>query len=139
MRIEKGYHGWGADIGTEYTLFDAGLSRFANMSKVDFTGRAALEKQAKNPADWTFVGLEIEPSGPEPLPSDPILKDQAVIGYITSCNAGYRMNKRVALGYVKTGTLAMDEDCHVQCFGKTRRARRHSPHQYDPDNARLKG
>ncbi len=139
MRIEKGYHGWGADFGTEYTLFDAGLGRFANMTKGDFVGRAAVESQADSPADWTFVGLEIEAIGPEPLPSDPILKDDTVIGYITSCTEGYRMNKRVALGYVETGTLAMDEECHVQCFGEMRQARRHSAHQYDPDNARLRG
>lgn len=139
MRVEKGYHGWGADFGTEYTLFDAGLGRFANMTKGDFVGRAAVEDQANSPADWTFVGLHIAGDGPEPLPSDPILKDDKVIGYITSCTEGYRLNKRVALGYVETGTLAMDEDCHVQCFGKAIKAVRHSVHQYDPDNARLKG
>ncbi len=139
MRIEKGYHGWGADFGTEYTLFDAGLGRFANMTKGDFVGRAAVENQVDTPAGWTFVGLEIEPKGPEPLPSDPIVKNDKVIGYITSCTEGYRMNKRVALGYVETGTLAMDEGCHVQSFGEAINAHRHSPHQYDPDNARLKG
>lgn len=139
MRVEKGYHGWGADFGTEYTLFDAGLGRFANMTKGDFVGRAAVENQADTPADWIFVGLEIEAKGPEPLPSDPILKDDKVIGYITSCTEGYRMNKRVALGYVETGKLAMDEECQVQSFGESIKARRHSPHQYDPDNARLKG
>ena len=30
MRLEKGYHAWGADFGTEYTLFDASLENFAN-------------------------------------------------------------------------------------------------------------
>ncbi|WP_299375511.1 FAD-dependent oxidoreductase [uncultured Tateyamaria sp.] len=139
MRIEKGYHGWGADFGTEYTLFDAGLGRFANMGKGAFTGRDAVAKQAETPADWTFVGLDIDPTGPLPLPSDPILKDDHVIGYITSCTDGYRLKKRVALAYVETGTLAMDEVAHVQSFGTRKAARRHSPHQYDPDNARLRG
>ena len=36
MRIEKGYHGWGADFGTEYTPFDAGLERFVAFDKGDF-------------------------------------------------------------------------------------------------------
>ena len=36
MRIEKGYHGWGADFGTEYTLFDAGLDRFCQHEKGRF-------------------------------------------------------------------------------------------------------
>ena len=56
MRIEKGYHGWGADIGVEYSLFDAGLFKFANRSK-PFVGQKAAEEQAKGKPSWAFVGL----------------------------------------------------------------------------------
>ena len=45
MRIEKGYHGWGADFGTEYTLFNAGLTCFADLHKPDFIGRAAVAQR----------------------------------------------------------------------------------------------
>ena len=116
MRIEKGYHGWGADFGTEYTLFDAGLSKFANMSKGAFTGRDAVMRQSKAAPDWTFVGLHITDPGPEPLPSDPIIKDGQLIGYLTSVSMGYRTGKLLALGYVKHGMLADGEGCHVQAL-----------------------
>lgn len=138
MRIEKGYHGWGADFGTEYTLFDAGLAKFANMSKTDFIGRAAVEQQSQHAAAWTFVGLEINDPGPEPLPSDPILLDGRVIGYVTSISMGYRTGKLLALGYVETNTLEMGGRCHVQAFGELRASTRHSHHVYDPDNERLR-
>ncbi|WP_282609324.1 FAD-dependent oxidoreductase [Pelagibius sp. Alg239-R121] len=138
MRIEKGYHGWGADFGTEYTLFDAGLSNFANMSKGPFTGREAVVRQANNDADWNFIGMEITDPGPDPLPSDPIVKDGEVIGYLTSVSMGYRTGKLLALGYVEKGALNMGEACSVQAFGTERRAVRHSHHVYDPDNRKLR-
>lgn len=138
MRIEKGYHGWGADFGTEYTLFDAALGKFANLDKGDFIGRDAVVEQSGKAADWEFIGLDITDPGPEPLPSDPILKDGALVGYLTSVSMGYRTGKLLALGYVKTGTLSMGDTCAVQAFGTHRRAIRHAHHVFDPDNARLR-
>ena len=138
MRIEKGYHGWGADFGTEYTLFDAGLSKFANMSKGSFTGRDAVARQSAKAPAWEFIGLEIIDPGSEPLPSDPIVKHGQAIGYLTSVSMGYRTGKLLALGYVEYGTLAMEETCHVQAFGEMRAARRHAHHVYDPANDKLR-
>ncbi|MEO0823742.1 MAG: FAD-dependent oxidoreductase, partial [Pseudomonadota bacterium] len=149
MRIEKGYHAWGADFGAEYTLFDAGLGRFARRAN-GYTGGAAVARQRETPPDWEFVGLEIADPvpeaptpeapapGPEPLASDPIVKDGAVIGYVTSASHGYRTGRLLALGYVRRGALAMGEQCAVSAFGRDRAARRHNPHVYDPENARLK-
>ena len=138
MRIEKGYHAWGADFGTEYTLDDAGLSRFANMSKGDFIGRAAWERQGQAASAWEWIGLEIEEPTPDPMASDPIIKDGAWIGYVTSASLGFRTGKTLALGYVKAGSLAMDGRCAVTVLGKDRSAKRHDPHVYDHENARLK-
>ncbi|MEM6577400.1 MAG: aminomethyltransferase family protein, partial [Pseudomonadota bacterium] len=138
MRIEKGYHGWGIDFGTEYTLFDAGLGRFANMTKGEFVGRDAVEAQANQTPDWEWVGLEMTQDCPEPLSSDPILKDGNWIGYVTSASHGYRTGTHSVLAYVKNGTLEMGADAQVRVFGQLCSARRHSPHVYDPENARMK-
>ena len=139
MRIEKGYHGWGADFGVEYTLFDAGLQRFANMTKGDFVGRDAVAAQAAQPPDWQFVGLEITEPGPDALESDPIVKDGKWIGYITGCTMGFRTGKQIALGYARNGSLEIGEHCAVAAFGRDRPALCHSPHVYDPQNLRLRG
>jgi len=138
MRIEKGYHGWGADIGTDYTLLDAGLGRFAHMEKGDFVGRDALVTQRDVEPEWEFIGLEITDPGPEPLASDPILNGDDLIGYVSSASMGYRTGKLLALGYVRRGSIAINDTCTVQAFGEKRTARRHSSHVYDPENARLK-
>lgn len=138
MRIEKGYHGWGADFGTEYTLFDAGLGRFAHMTKGDFVGRAAVAAQAEKTAEWEWIGLEVTDQGAEPLASDPVLKDGQLIGYVTSATQGYRTGKLCVLAYVKQGSLAMGQPCDVRVLGQLRAAVRHNPHVYDPTNARMK-
>ena len=132
MRIEKGYHGWGADIGTDYTLADAGLAGFADLSK-PFIGRDAM-----GASEWEFVGLEIQTPGPEVLPSDPILSGGEVVGYVTSATLGYRTGKHLALGYIQRGRVALGEACAVRAFGETRAAIRHAPRVYDPENLRLK-
>lgn len=139
MRIEKGYHGWGADFGTEYTLFDAGLNRFANMKKGDFVGRSAVEAQSAHEPEWDWIGLEITQDCPELMGSDPILKDGEWVGFVTSTSYGYRTGKHCVLGYVKRGSVDMDATCDVRVLGNLQSARRHSPHVYDPENLRLKG
>ena len=138
MRIEKGYHAWGADFGTEYTLFDAGLEKFANMKKGDFIGREAVLAQAQKPSEWEWVGIELESIGADPLPSDPILSDGEWVGYVTSASEGYRTAKQYVLGYVRRGSLGIGDRCSVLAFGMDRAAVRTSPHFYDPENARLK-
>jgi len=126
MRIEKGFHAWGVDIGTEYTLFDAGLENFVAPGK-------------KATAQWEFVAFEILSDGPDVLASDPVLLNDRVVGYVTSAMRGFRTGKHLALGYVERGTVAMGDVCAVQSFGELRAAKRHACDVYDPDNVRLKG
>ncbi len=70
MRIEKGYHAWGSDFGTEYTLFDVGLEKFAATGKPDFVGRKALLEQRARRAEWTFAGFFVPQAQADPLPGD---------------------------------------------------------------------
>ncbi len=139
MRVEKGYHGWGADFGTEYTLYDAGLQGFAKLAKGDFLGRDAVLLQSQTEPEWEWVGLEVTDPSPWPLASEPILKDGTCIGYVTSGTQGARTGKMLALGYVKRGTLAMGERCAIRILGEVHQAIRHNPSQYDPDNLRMRG
>ena len=138
MRIEKGYHGWGTDFGVEYTLFDAGLGRFANMRKGAFIGRDAVAEQATQASEWEWIGLEITGDGPDALPSDPIVLDGRWIGYVTSASPGFRTGRSLALGYVRRGTLEMGGACVVTVLGVDRVAVRHAPNVYDPLNERLR-
>ena len=44
LRLEKGYRLWGQDINIEHDPFEAGIGFAVRMSKRDFQGQAALER-----------------------------------------------------------------------------------------------
>ena len=138
MRVEKGFHGWGTDFGTEYTLFDAGLAGFAKLDKPSFVGRNAVIDQSKRPPDWQFAGFIVESDDADPLPSDPILLDGKVVGYVTSGSEGFRIGKRLALGYVQNGLADHGKIFEIEILGKPCRAIVASTPFYDPDNQRLR-
>lgn len=138
MRIEKGYHAWGADFGTEYSLFDAGLSGFARADKADFVGRDAVLSQKDQAPDWQFTGFVVEPAEADPLPSDPILLDGELVGYVTSGGEGFRIGKRLALGYVKSGLAEAGRKFEIEILGTPCRAVVARTPFYDPDNDRLR-
>ena len=83
MRLEKGWHAWGADIGTEYSLFDAGLDRFVQCDKPDFVGRDAVRRQRESESTWRFTGFVIGGGDADPLSGDPILRNGKCVGYGT--------------------------------------------------------
>ncbi|MEM7429896.1 MAG: FAD-dependent oxidoreductase [Pseudomonadota bacterium] len=138
MRVEKGYHGWGSDFGTEYTPFDAGLARFVAFDKPEFVGRDALLELRNETPDWAFCGFEIDSADADAMPSDPILSGDQVAGYVTSAAYGYRTGKRLALGYLERGPLSEGDEFDIEILGVRRRAHRRNLHFYDPDNSRLK-
>ncbi|MED5392623.1 MAG: FAD-dependent oxidoreductase [Pseudomonadota bacterium] len=137
MRIEKAYHGWGADFGTEYTMYDAGLEKFIDFTKSDFVGRDAVLQQRADPVDWEFVRLMIDIDDAEPLPGDPIMRERECVGYITSASGGYRLNQCVALGYMKAGRHL--SNLEVEILGQPRPALQCETAFYDPESRLCRG
>jgi len=138
MRLEKGYHGWGADFGIEYTAFDAGLERFVSTSKDSFVGRDAFLAQADRPKDYHFTAFELDGQGADPLSSDPICRDGKPVGYVSSGGTGFRINKRIALGYLTLPSEPGDLFA-IEVLGKPVNATVASVPFYDPENDRQKG
>jgi len=138
MRIEKAYHGWGSDFGTEYTMFDAGLNKFIDLKKPDFIGKKAVVQQKENKPDWRFVRLIVDIDDAEPLPSDPVLLDNECVGYVTSAANGYRINKCIALAYLNNNIAIETTAFEIQILGQSRPATICPGAFYDPENARLK-
>ncbi len=138
MRLEKAYHGWGSDFGTEYTMADAGLMRFVDINKPDFIGRDAVLKQQQRDAEWKFVHLQLEDGDADPLPGDPILVDDECVGYVTSGGTGFRISRCLALGYIEASKGLDADRFDVQVLGRVRHAHVVKGAFYDPDNSRLK-
>jgi len=139
MRLEKGWHAWGADIGTEYSLFDAGLDRFVRFDKPDFVGRDAVLRQREVESTWHFTGFVIEGGDADPLPGDPILRNGECVGHVTSGGTGFRLAERLALGYVMCEHFEPDREFEIEVLGERRRAVVSPMPFYDPENVRLRG
>ena len=138
MRIEKGYHGWGADFGIEYTAFDAGLDRFVSKTKDDFIGRDAFLAQAEHPKKYHFTAFVLEGHGADALPSDPICRGGQPVGYVSSGGTGFRIGKRITLGYLTIAAVPGDV-FEIEVLGKPVPATVAATPLYDAENERLRG
>jgi dimethylglycine dehydrogenase len=139
MRIEKAYHGWGADFGSEYTMFDAGLEKFVDFDKPDFIGREALLEQRERKPEWRFIRLVVDCVDADPLPGDPILLDGECVGYVTSGGTGFRVGRCLALGYVSNDINDRETGFEIVILGESRKAGIVKQAFYDPANQRLRG
>ena len=74
----------------------------------------------------------------DPLPSDPIFRDEELVGYVTSASPGFRIGKRLALGYVRHAMKEHDARFEVEVFGRRCRAVATPMPFYDPTNTRLR-
>ena len=139
MRIEKAYHGWGAELGVEYTMLDAGLEKHVDLQRTGFIGREAVLGQGAAGPEWRFVRLIVDIADSEPMPGDPILHRGKRVGYVTSASCGYRIGKVVALGYLQGSVPLTGLDLEIEILGEGRRATISEKAFYDPENHRCRG
>ena len=127
MRLEKGYPAWGADLTTERSPLEAGLTRFVRPEL-----RAALAR----PAPWKMVLLEIEPGEVDPFHAHTIWRGERPVGIVTSGAYGHRTGKALALGYLRDPSAR--DGLTMEILGRRRGAKILSTPPYDPTNTRLR-
>ncbi|MEG6507404.1 FAD-dependent oxidoreductase [Methyloligella sp. 2.7D] len=103
MRMEKGYRHWGHDIGEEDNPLQAGLSFAVDFDKPDFIGRDAMlrAREAGTPTR-RLVQIRLDGGGNAPLVyhEEPIWRDGAIVGSVTSGGYGHRIGASLGMGYV---------------------------------------
>jgi len=101
LRIEKAYRSWGHDVGGEDTPFEAGLGFAVRLDKrASFTGRDALLAQQGKPLARRLAVFMLD--DPEPLlyHDEPIWRNGALVGRITSGAYGHTVGRAVGLGWI---------------------------------------
>ena len=137
MRLEKGYRTWKGDLSSDYTLLEAGLSRFIKLDKPeDFSGKAAL--QAEIPAK-RFVSLTVD-AGAEDAPYMASLWHAGkVVGEVTSGGWGHRVGKSIALAMLRADLANAGTTLEVEIYGQRYPATVQADGPiYDPKNERLR-
>jgi len=100
-RLEKAFRHWGHDITDEDTPIEAGLGFACAFDKnIPFIGRDALLRQKQEGVSRRIAQFILE--DPEPLVyhNEPIWRDGAIVGYLSSGNYGHHLGRAVGLGYV---------------------------------------
>jgi len=144
LRMEKGYRAWGRDLTPDDTPLEAGLGFAVSWDKpVPWLGREALAEQrargvAKRQAIFTL-------DDPEPLPlgDEPIHRNGACVGAVTSASYGHTLGRGVAIGWVRArapvdDAFLRDGRYEIEIAGERFAATLHTRSPYDPTNSRVR-
>ena len=148
LRMEKGYRHWGHDIGEEDTPYNGGLGFAVAMDKPGgFFGRAALVRQkAEGAITRRLVQIKLMGGSDTPMlyHNEPLLRDGAIIGSVTSGAYGHRVGASLGLGYVRnvegvTKDWLANGEWEVEIAMKRYPIELQFGPWYDPQNARVRG
>ncbi|MCK4417346.1 MAG: glycine cleavage system aminomethyltransferase GcvT [Candidatus Latescibacteria bacterium] len=99
LRLEMGYRLHGNDIDETTSPFEAALDWTVKLSKGDFIGREALEKQKKEGISRKLIGFQME-TRIAPRKGYALLVKKLKIGEVTSGSFSPTLQKGIGLGYV---------------------------------------
>ena len=135
MRLEKGYRAWGADLTTERTPAETGLSHLVKPRARSFAGRSSMLKRDRK-GGWHSVLLEVETSDVDPFYSHPVYDGTVLIGIVTSGGFGHRTRKNLAIALLRKPVST--DQVSIEILGRRYRAIALRNPPFDPDNKRLK-
>ena len=139
MRLEKSYRAWKAELDHEYSPLRSGLSRFVDLEKaIDYPGKSALVAEAKSELPDVFTTLILEASDTDAIYGCPIHANGEVVGYTTSGGYGHRIEKSIALGYIKPSLNTAGTSVEVNVLGTMIKAEVVDESPYDPGNEALR-
>ena len=148
-RIEKAYRHYGHDISSEDNIIEAGLGFAVKTHKPkskfgDFIGKNAVEIKKQEGVQKRMMQFVLE--NPEPLlfHNEPIIKNDKIVGYLTSGNYGHHLGSAVGMGYVecdKKGESPEEQlkgEYMIDVAGKRYTATPYLKPAYDPSNVNIK-
>jgi glycine cleavage system aminomethyltransferase T/glycine/D-amino acid oxidase-like deaminating enzyme len=101
LRIEAGRRAFGAELGPDETPLEAGLLYTVKFDKGDFIGRDALVKQREAGARKRLAILALDDADAFPWGGEPVLRDGAPVGEVTSAGYSRRLGRAIVMAYVR--------------------------------------
>jgi dimethylglycine dehydrogenase len=140
MRLEKSYRLIPREMSIEYSALESGLDRFVKLDKdCDFVGKTGLKAWQERGFDNTFVTLEVhDVTDADARGSEGLYSHGDLVGRATSGGFGFRVNKSLALGLVKTAFAAEGTELEIEILGQKHRATVVAESAFDPDNNALR-
>ena len=145
LRMEKGYRHWGHDISDEDTPLQSGLGFAVAMKKPGgFIGLEALQAQKEAGLTRRLVQFALDDATPLLYHNEPICRDGAIVGRISSGMFGHHLGKSLGMGYVECQTqgeapeVILQGKYEIEVAGVRYSAQPSLAPLYDPSSARIK-
>jgi dimethylglycine dehydrogenase len=139
LRLEKSFGSWLREYKPDYTPAETGLDRFVSFKKNDFIGRDAAVAERDSPPGRRLVTLVVEADDADVVADEPIWKDGAVVGFVTSGGYAHAAEKSVALGFVPRELIEEGAAFEVEILGDMRPASLITEPLFDPKGERMRG
>jgi dimethylglycine dehydrogenase len=133
MRMEKGYLHWKSELLTEFDPFETGLSRFVQMDKPVFIGKAALAARQAEGLRRKLVLLEIAATDRPAFGGASVMRSDKVVGTVTAGDWGHRTGLNLAFAYVDAAEVGQG-GLEVDLIGDRFAVTVLDAAPYDPDN-----
>ena len=115
LRLEKGYRHWGHDITDEDTPLEAGLGFAVAWDKLNgFIGRDALLQKREKGLARRLVQFKLTTSEDLLYHNEPIWRNEAIVGYLSSGAYGHTIGAAVGMGYISDPTGATIDDVFIE-------------------------
>ena len=137
LRIEKAFRHFGHDITSEDNVVDAGLGFAVRTAKPDFIGRDAVLRRMESGPRLKMTQFRL--SDPEPMlyHNEPILKDGAFVGYLSSGAYGHALGGAIGMGYVPAEMAGETSGWEIEVAGRRIAAAASLRPLYDPKSERM--
>jgi dimethylglycine dehydrogenase len=139
LRLEKNFGSWMREYKPDYTPMETGLDRFVDYAKPDFVGREAALADRENLPDRRLAHFIVDAADADVVAWEPIWKDGAVVGYVTSGGYAHYAEKSVAFGFVPTGMIAEGAEFQIEILGDLHKATLFSEPLFDSKAERMRG
>ena len=134
LRIEKRYPLYGLDLDDTVSPFEAGLGWTVKLSKPEFEGRAALQRQKDSGVARRLVLLQLASGAPLPAIGAAVAAGGVAIGRVTSADVGHTVGRTLAMAFVDAAHAIDDAPVQVADQAATVLTRA----AYDPDGKRAR-
>ena len=99
-RLEKAFRHYGHDITDEDHVLEAGLGFAVKTDKGDFIGREAVLRKKEAGLDRRLMQFRLPDPALHLHHNEPLLRDGAIVGFLTSGGYGHALGGAIGLGYV---------------------------------------
>jgi len=144
LRMEKAYRHWGHDISDEDSPLQGGLGFAVAMNKPGgFIGRDALLAQKEAGLTRKLVQFALDDPAYLLYHNEPIWRDGAIVGRISSGMFGHALGKSLGMGYVSyaqpaDGDRILEGRYEIEVAGKRVGATASLAAFYDPKGLRIR-